>query len=45
MSSFESCDEISGLMAQDVARKKPEAIVKGPGGIKMVDYELALKGV
>ena len=33
-----------GLMAQEVERKKPEAVVEGPGGIKMVNYNLALKG-
>lgn len=33
-----------GLMAQDVEKKKPEAVIQGPGGIKMVNYDLALKG-
>lgn len=31
-----------GLMAQDVEKKKPEAVMEGPGGIKMVDYKKAL---
>lgn len=33
-----------GLMAQDVEKKKPEAVIERPDGIKMVNYDLALKG-
>lgn len=31
-----------GLIAQDVEKARPEAIVRAPGGIMMVDYEKAL---
>lgn len=34
-----------GLMAQDVEKVKPEAVVTLPGGIKAVDYNVALGGV
>ena len=33
-----------GLMAQDVEKKKPKAVSKGPGGVKMVNYGIALGG-
>ncbi|MDP2575388.1 tail fiber domain-containing protein [Vibrio penaeicida] len=33
-----------GLMAQDVEKKTPEAVIERPDGIKMVNYDLALKG-
>ncbi|WP_162918571.1 tail fiber domain-containing protein [Taklimakanibacter deserti] len=32
-----------GLIAQEVEKAKPEAVVKGPGGFKMVDYRKALR--
>ena len=31
-----------GVMAQDVEKTRPEAVHKGPGGFKMVDYIQAL---
>ena len=31
-----------GLLAQDVERKHPEAVVTGPDGLKRVNYPLAL---
>ncbi len=33
-----------GLMAQEVEKKRPGAVVKGPGGMKLVDYGKALAG-
>ncbi len=30
-----------GMMAQEVEKKKPRAVTKGPFGLKMVNYELA----
>lgn len=29
-----------GYMAQDIQRREPEAVIRGPGGYKMVDYGL-----
>lgn len=31
-----------GLMAQEVQKKKPEAVLTDPSGFKMVDYDIAL---
>lgn len=32
-----------GLMAQDVEQRHPEAVSRGPGGLKMVNYDRALE--
>jgi hypothetical protein len=34
-----------GLMAQDVEKTNPDAVIDGPGGFKMVDYNRALGSV
>ena len=41
---FKGTDEPQfGLMAQDVEKKKPKAVVTGPDGIKRVNYKEALR--
>lgn len=39
----EESPKVIGLMAQEVKRKRPEAIVNRPDGLMSVDYDLALK--